>query len=253
MIELLRNCSNGNEVSTYLVNAGSSAGKIVKAAATSIGINNLRREVDGWDWYQKIRPLETGEPICRIVQEKKHYLKIEIKFIDGTRVDCREGLEKNHKMIQEIVGHYCEIWPRHPDNESPLHGDLSLDNVIYGADGVCIIDWEHFHEKGAPWGFDPLYMLFETLFLRIRNRRQPSSKEIDIIAGNIVFLNNRHKLQSQMMDRPLRFLVDFIISNYTLWGRELALFRNKFPILAFTPDRVSSIDKMVCSELRARA
>jgi len=48
MIELLKNCSNGNEVSTYLAVDNRYLKKIVKTAATSAGVDNLKREIEGW-------------------------------------------------------------------------------------------------------------------------------------------------------------------------------------------------------------
>lgn len=245
MIELLKNCSNGNEVSTYLAARDIGPKRIVKAAATQVGMDNLRHEIEGWTWYQRMRYPEKKGPICRIVQEKRSFLKIEIAFVEGEKADCRKGLVKNQEMVKKVIEHYCEIWPYTPDGPSPLHGDLSLDNVIYNAEGIHLIDWEHFNENGAPWGFDPLYLLFESLFLKIRNSRRPSSKEISIVADNINFLNNNHKLQSPMIDRPLKYLIDFITGNHTLWGRELSEFQNKFPILAFADDKVAFIDNLV--------
>jgi hypothetical protein len=250
MIELLKNCSNGNDVSTYLVIRDTGFKKIVKIAATPVGMRNLRREVGGWGWYQEMRYPKKEEPICRIVQQGVSFLKIELEFMEGARADCRKGLEKNRENIRKAIEHYCEIWPSFSDSTAPLHGDLSLDNIIYNADGVHMIDWEHFHEKGAPWGFDPLYLLFETLFLRIRNNKRPSRAEVAIIADSIGFLNRKQELQSQMIDHPLRFLVEFITVNHRLWCEELPAFQNKFPILAFTADRVLSIDNTIRARLK---
>lgn len=250
MIELLKNCSHGNEVSTYLMNNNLDVKKIIKVAATPIGIKNLKCEIEGWDWYQKIRYSVKEEPLCRIVQERNSYLKIHLRFIEGARADCRKGLEENEEIIKKVIKHYCEIWPYYPDDKSPLHGDLSLDNIIYNDDGIHIIDWEHFNIRGAQWGFDPLYMLFETLFLRIRNRKRPSQKEIAIIVNSMNLLNRTFELQPRIINHPLKFLIGFITDNYTFWGGELSAFRNKLPILAFTPDRVTFIDHMIYSGFR---
>jgi len=249
MIELLKNCSNGNEVSTYLAVDNRYLKKIVKTAATSAGVDNLKREIEGWQWYQNIRYPGRKVPICLITHEKKSFLRIEIEFIEGERVDCRKGLEVNENMIRKIIKHYCEIWPYSSATNSVFHGDLSLDNVICNSEGVHIIDWEHFFPKGAPWGFDPLYLLFETLFLNIRNRKAPSKKEIEIIVNCMNTLNRKNALTTDMLEHPLKFLVDFIIGNSNLWGESLEIFQNKFPILAFTPERVASIDNLIKSNL----
>lgn len=252
MIELLRNCSHGSQIATYLVNNESGMKNIIKVASTPGGIENLKSEIAGWNWYQNIRYPLKKYPICQIIQQKNNYLKIKIEFIDGFKADYRKGLEKNAGLIKKVVENYFHIWPFYPNNISSLHGDLSLDNIIYNSNGVHIIDWEHFTLKGAPWGFDVIYLLFETLYFGMRNRKRPSQKEISIIVDNITFLNSNNQLHPRMIEHPLKFIKDFITDNQKLWGEQLIAFPNKFPIIAFTNDQISLIDNMIFSKLKEK-
>jgi hypothetical protein len=250
MIELIRNCSHGSEIATYFVNNEFSEKKIIKVATTSSGVQDLIRENDGWNWYQKIRYPQKNLPVCKIIQHRNsYYFKIQIEYIEGSKVDYRKGLEKNAGILKEIVEHYCCIWPYTPNTLSPFHGDLSLDNVVYNSEGIHIIDWEHFNLKGAPWGFDVIYLLFETLYFGMRKRKRPSHNEISIIVDNIKFLNNSKRLYSQITEYPLKYTIDYITSNTELWGEQFIAFPDKLPILTFTDDQISLIDNMVSSKL----
>lgn len=248
-MEMIRNCSHGSEIATYLTGSSSSFKYIVKVATTLSGIKNLEREIEGWNWYQKMRYQQDSGPLLRVVRRASGYLKVEIKFIDGVKIDYRRGLERNAVMVKRVLEHYCEIWPKSPGNASALHGDFSLDNVICNSDGIHIIDWEHFNPSAAPWGFDALYLLFETLYFGIRNRRLPSQAEIDIICSVINFLYGNSRLGIPAIKAPLRFTKDFIIGNPALWGDQLKAFPDKFPVLMFTDDRVDMIDRMIFPKL----
>lgn len=246
MIELIRNCGHGSEIATYLATDESGKRKIIKTSTSRNGIRNLYNEARGWNWYQKIRYPAANEPICRIAQEKHKYLQIQITHIDGYTPVYRYGLERNADAIRSIVQHCCDIWPRSSDL-LPMHGDLSLDNIIINSDGVHIVDWEHFMADAAPWGFDAIYLLFETLYFGMRSRFEPTAREIQIISEQLNAINACHKLHDDMVREPLRSLREFVAKNNRLWGEQLVLFPMKLPIVAFTSDQIAMIDKMIRS------
>ena len=78
MIELLRNCSHGSEIATYLESNSYSGEKIIKVATTPAGIKNLESDLNGWNWYQEVRYPNLDEPLCKVIQNKDSYFKIEI-------------------------------------------------------------------------------------------------------------------------------------------------------------------------------
>lgn len=244
-IELLRNCAHGSEIATYLA-ADEFGGKIViKTSTTPSGIKNLRNEVEGWHWYKTLR-YHSNEPICQIEKQRDKYLQIHIKYIDGNKPVYQNGLVRNTDALRSIVEHYCDIWPCSFDS-SPMHGDLSLDNIIINSNGVHIIDWEHFTADTAPWGFDIMYLLFESLYFGMRHRDKPIGKEMQIIREHIKNINEHHQLQSDMLKEPLRFIKEFVLANHHLWGEQLTSFQMKLPIIAFSSDQITMIDEMINS------
>jgi hypothetical protein len=244
-IELLRNCAHGSEIATYLAMDGSGGKRIIKAATTSGGIINLHNEETGWRWYQSLR-YNSNEPICRIIQQRDMYLQIQINYIDGKKPIYQNGLKGNADVIKKIVEHYCVVWP-YSSGPLPMHGDFSLDNIIVNPAGIHIIDWEHFTIDVAPWGFDILYLLFESLYFGMRNRNRPTVEEVQIIRESIETIDEHHQLQPEIRKTPLRFIKGFILSNLHLWGEQIASFQMKLPAVAFSPDQIAIIDEMICS------
>lgn len=239
MIELLSNCSHQSEIAMYLATRPAGDKCIWKVATTSSGIANLKQELAGFEWYQEQRYPGTGEKLCRILGQKESYLKIGIRYIEGSKADFRQGLKKNEPVVRQVISHYCEIWKPTGTEKVALHGDLSLGNVLINSYGVHIIDWEHFMADSAPWGFDALYFLFETLWLGMMNKRaSPTVAEIRIFRECIQQLSKTGPLDTEALRAPLRFTQEFIRSQASLWGDQLW----KFPVLNFEESQVKQMD-----------
>ena len=238
-IELLRNCSHGSEIATYLVSNWKPV-KIMKVSSTTNGILDLKSEITGWNWYQEIRYPSMETPICKVVMEKHNYLKIDIDYIEGRQGDYRKGLIYNEDVIKKVIVHYSDIWPVSQNGMTPLHGDFSLENIIINDNGINIFDWEHFAFDAAPWGFDPIYLLFETLWFNFEGKKRLNKKEIQIVSRCIQSLESRH-LSKDIADHPLSFLISFIYDNKHLWRTQV----NKLPVLRFTQEQVCFIDETI--------
>jgi len=238
-IELLRNCSHGSEIATYLASNGDSA-KIIKVSSTVNGIMDLRAEIAGWDWYHKIRYAKMKIPVCRVVMEKNNYLKIEIDYIKGKQGEYLKGLVYNKDVLKKVIEHYFDIWPVSCKGMVPLHGDFSLENIIINENGVHVFDWEHFALDAVPWGFDPIYLLFEALWFNFEITKKLNTEEIQIISECIQLLE-KHNLSKDIARQPLNFLISFISDSKYLWRTQA----NKFPVLRFTQEQIRFIDETI--------
>jgi hypothetical protein len=247
MIELIRNCLHGSEIATYIATTANGK-KINKVACTISGIDNLKREIEGWNWYQRIRSSTNSGILATIIIEKKNYLKIQIPFINGYKGDVNAGLEANEKLAEKAIRHYCDIWPYIPGKNAALHGDLSIDNIIFNNDEINFLDWEHFSEAGAPWGFDAVYFLFETLWFGMKSRILPNKKESDILQRCLNILVDNGKIAKEIIRNPIQFVKGFIENNRSQWGDQLVFFPNKLPVCLFTRDQICSIEKIIRME-----
>jgi hypothetical protein len=240
MLRLIRNCSHKNDVATYYFEKNQEKA-IIKASSTKAGIEDIKREVEGWVWYQSKRYPNTNESFCKIIQSRENYIKIGIKYIEGHKENYLKGIVKNSQLIGDVIVHYCNIWCNNAESKVPLHGDLSIDNVINNKEGIHIIDWEHFSLSSAPFGFDAYNLLFEQLGLSMKGRKIPSKAELDILLDNIRLIRSASTETSVFFDRILSSVQDFIKTNSKLWNKQIY----RLPVLDFNEESVKMIDKMI--------
>lgn len=245
MKALIRNCSHESEI--YLVEELGKAGDpeaIYKSSSFENGIRNLRNELEGVQWYNQ----QVDHPIAiSVAQETENYLAIKFGFLQGTKALYKEGYFKNRERIELIVEHYCKVWGEAQssgDGFYPLHGDLSLDNVLFCGKIPIFLDWEHFSHGVAPLGFDALYLLFESLWFESKNGK-PGSQSISHLSGMIQILREKKCLDEKFCKNPLVEVVKFIKSHLSLWGDQLSKFEGKLPVLFFTEESVKCIDDLL--------
>jgi hypothetical protein len=241
MIALVRNCAHGSEVSTYLVDDGHGR-RFVKVALTAEGRQALLSEIAGWTWYQSRRCPARAGLVCRTLRRDRHVVRIEIDALDGRQWKAADGLRANSQVVARAIDQYCAIWPANPQGLAPLHGDFSCDNLIDTPDGLFVIDWEHFHPDCAPWGFDAVYLLCESLYFHGMRHGKPGDECIRLVAAHIHRLRTTRTLPQQVLAAPLRFTREFIRGNLGLWRGDLARHPLKLPILSMPEDGVTAID-----------
>lgn len=245
---IVRNCSHGS--TTYVVEIVGGDGalrSIRKGSSVAEGIDDLRREVAGVRWYNERCGGRIGIAIER---DDERYMAIRYEALKGSKAPYQLGYYRNRFAIATIIAHYCDVWGsgdgvREVREPVPMHGDLSLDNVIVVDGEPVIIDWEHFAVGDAPLGFDALYLLFECLWFEQRwigVRR----RTIAHIVKMIEILRSRDCVDSALLEQPLRAIVDFIQSHSRLWAPQLVAFPGKLPILLFGSDAVAKIDTELC-------
>lgn len=240
MLRLIRNCSHKNEVATFYFEKNQEKG-VFKASSSPGGMGGINKEVKGWAWYQSKRYPEVVKSLCEIVESKESYLRIKIRYIEGRKEKYSRGIQMNAALVNNVIQHYCYIWQNDNATTVPLHGDLSIDNVISNKDGVHIIDWEHFSFEGAPFGFDAYNLLFEQLWFSMKGRKRLRKRELDILLSNIRTIRVLSTESSCFFDQPLFSVQEFIRTNHRLWKNQIY----RLPVLLFDEEKVAIIDEMV--------
>jgi len=240
MIRLIRNCSHSNEVATFYFEKNQEK-NIIKASSCQIGIEQIKKEVNGWKWYQSKRYPNSKTKLCNIIKNNKNFIKIKIKYIEGFKEKYSKGIQKNSVLIYKIIEHYCNIWQGYKENKFPLHGDLSIDNVITNKDGIHIIDWEYFSLDAAPFGFDAYNLLFEQLWFSMKERKRPKRSELDVLLDSIRLIRSSSTESHFFFDQPLFSVQRFIKTNSRFWKNQI----HRFPALLFNEEQVGIIDKMI--------
>jgi len=171
-----------------------------------------------------------------------------MKMLDLQKNDYNQGLIKNVDLIEKTIKHYCAVWNKEKAKEFVnLHGDLSIDNILFDNTKIFIIDWEHFAENAAPIGFDVMYLLFESLWFSMNNRKnfEINDTEKRIINLQLKFLKNKNMLSIFFAETPLFNLKKFMIENMSIWSAKNIDEMRKFPILFLNNEQISKIDKSI--------
>lgn len=243
MLQLIQNCSHDNGVVIFLSEEKYS-NAIIKASSNIVGIMQITQELKGWEWYLGQKGSFNSDK-CRVVCKREKYIKIKIPYINGKKAKYSNGLIKNSNLVGKIVEHYCRIWKESKKDKYPLHGDLSIDNIIYNNEGIHIIDWEYFTFDAAPFGFDTYNLLFEQLLFSMKGRIKPTIREIDVLKRNIEFLRSVSSDDHYFKRDPLSSTQKFIKANSKLWNNQI----KRLPIFFFKKESVEHIDKTLNSKL----
>lgn len=238
MKALMRNCQHGGDVFiTVQFNSNGIPKNIYKSSSTLNGIQSLRNEVEGFKWYSSLHKstLATSVATCT-----EFYCKLESNYIDGTQLSYYDGLSKNLKYIYLIISHYCNVWGVSTPNKElyNIHGDFSIDNVIFCDSLPIIIDWEHFNQSVAPIGFDALNLIFEQLWF---DKKKLHSDTLLEIVKMIFLLKSKKCLSPLFLDNPLKKTIDFILNNPRIWKGQAM----KLPITKFSVKEIKKIDKII--------
>ena len=239
--QLLRNCAHGSKIYTLRVEEPVQE-YYIKSSSVVEGLKNINQEYNGWCWYYKNNNSLEKNPANFLVL-KKNYAKLKISAFKGEKISIRNGIRKNYNYLLKVVNHYQEIWNSNSNNKVSMHGDLSLDNILFKNDRAFFIDWEHFNIDCTFWGFDIFYLLYETLWFNWRNIKKFRNDEILFISKLIKVLYSNLHLNHK--NYTLSFLLKFIRENSQLWADQLLNNSNKLPVLNFEYSDVIYVDKLM--------
>jgi len=210
---------------------------IKKSSATLSSISRLKKEVQGTNWYSQI----SKEELISNIIDLPSYYSVNFRYISGEKADYRDGYWTNREFIEKALKIYCEIWSELSSNELVIHGDYSLDNLIFDKNNIVIIDWEHFSRINIPIGFDALNLIYEQLYFMLPNTRL-DNEIIEHAKLMLENLSNLKCLDKTYWNKPLLTTRNYISSNAGIWGAQI----HKLPIMKLTPLEVHEIDKLLC-------
>lgn len=225
-MKLITNSSHGNGIYTFI---NENDKLIIKSSLTKEGIISLKRELLGYKWYFNLDNNINAKSFIYKVLSRQKYYRLSVSLFKGETGNSTLSLSNNYLLILKAIEHYVSIWPTKKDVLVPLHGDYSVGNIIYSKENIVIIDWEHFSVNSAPWGFDLVNMLYESVFISLSQKNKLSNSD------NKYFLLLRRKISDLLKDVPnfkcsLEDLTDFMNKNEKIWGKVIT----KFSVLKFT-------------------
>jgi len=208
---------------------------IKKSASSPVSIKQLKNEIRGVSWYQTNSGINQ---IAKII-ELPGYYSVLFSFFSGKKANFRDGYWLNRPYIERALEGYCEIWSKLPKHKIVIHGDYSIDNLIFSEKDLIIIDWEHFTYSNIPKGFDALNLLYEQIYI-LSLKQNISSRVIYHANAMLKRLEISDCLDKIFFNAPLDTMQEYLSDNSHIWGKQL----NKLPIMKF--------DKLECSNLDSK-
>ncbi|PCJ01726.1 MAG: hypothetical protein COB14_03545 [Alphaproteobacteria bacterium] len=193
---LLRASSHGNKI-TVIDNLVDTV--IGKMSCDPYGIVCLGQEQRGIEWYADNLNMSADDLIADTYFSDR-YGRINIKKFIGKQVSYKQPYLKNKTYLENCIQHYLDTWPK--DDMTAVHGDLTLDNVIFTPDGARFFDWEHFTQEPHPWGFDILYCLLSALLLPLGTDQFPTKADYTKFIEHLFTLFD-HGLSPDLAEYPL--------------------------------------------------
>tara|TARA_B100000579_G_C22835666_1_gene858575 strand:- start:392 stop:1132 length:741 start_codon:yes stop_codon:yes gene_type:complete len=233
------NSNNSGIYVTKVFDKNGTAIELKKSSSRPDSINNLKKELVGAEWYSRI----SQNKLVTQVRELPLYYSLTFRYVDGYKANYRDGYIKNSIYIEKAISLYCEIWSQLSEDDLCVHGDFSIDNLIFAKKNPTIIDWEHFSKKSIPIGFDALNLIFEQLFFS-RADEKINSKVINHIRIMLKKLKKYHCLGEEFLSCPLSKMRNIIIKNSEIWGNQIT----KLPVMKIKPEDISKLDRIICKE-----
>lgn len=212
-----------------------------KSSFESAGIDSLRREFTGFQWYLSSKHVAYDPNFVKF-RELNGYAFLDIPSLPFKRLRSHLNYRQFSTYLSRAIDHYARVWPAaHVDLiQYPIHGDFSLDgNILFGDYEVFVLDWEHYNAMVGPLGFDLLYMLYEIIIIRYRHGI-PNIHFLQIVSEALVYASSLDLIDATIFlgKNYLSRFLEYQRSIYFLWGNQY----HKLPTNLFTPDQVNFID-----------
>lgn len=245
MKAIIRNCAHGGtSVFSVVYDAKERPAWIEKSSENKAGVQDLLREYEGLIWYANN---VSHAPRPELLRPTENYAILRSDYVVGKTGRHKSGLLGNASLISSAIMHYVTVWGSWSKNakdleRAPMHGDLSVDNILMHDNQTVFIDWEHFHVSALPIGFDICYLLLESLWYESRMQHgHISNAAIDFIQRSIRLLRKGGCLSNNLLRTPLRSTLYTLIERKELWGKQI----HKFPVLQSPPDWIEIVDQRI--------
>ncbi len=189
-----------------------------KFSNNNAGKKKIYSEYKGYSWYCK------KSRINKKIILKKYYRNSKFSFLDlslikGKKIKSWQSLENNIPYILKIIKNYSLT------KYLNIHGDFTLDNIIFQKNKIFIIDWEFFGSKSVK-GYDITYLVLSSICLPyIFNKRFTSEdKKLFIFLWKQLLKQGYNK---SMLSNPFKFFEKKIKADLIL-SKSYKLSKSKF-------------------------
>ncbi len=213
-----------------------------KFSKNPIGINKIKYENQGLSWYCKRNKINKNNIIKKFFN-KKNLAFIDLKEISGNKVKSWKSLESNYKFLIKTINHYIKFYPK--KKISKIHGDLTLDNIIFDTNKIFIIDWEFFGSKKNHRGYDLVYLILSSACLPYILNKKFSQRDQKIFLKLWKILIKKD-FNKEMLFNPFEFFKKNIKKDKVL-AKSYQLSKSKFFVFIISNPHKIKIMKLINS------
>tara|TARA_B100001057_G_scaffold446114_1_gene484390 strand:+ start:22294 stop:23040 length:747 start_codon:yes stop_codon:yes gene_type:complete len=238
---LFKNCINNN-VAVFIQFENQNKAYITKSTFFKDSYDELKNEYNGFKWYSKYRDIS----VSLLKNHKFNHYQLKIEYIKGSKIKYKLGLVNNYERVLSSIKYYNSIIETEYalTKKYPLHGDFSLDNIIFNKNNISIIDWQHFTLLDSYRGFDILNLIFEQFYFDYyKSRLFFKRKKMYLkLLALIKYTFSHTMIDNYFFASPLMKTRMFINSNKEkIWNNQT----HKLPVIKFTNKDVSFIDNYI--------
>ena len=186
-------------------------------------ITKIKSEYNGLKWYCS-RAKKKLKNVVNDYFEEKNFSYIETKKINGKKYKSWQSLETNYPYLIKAFKHYLKYYPK--KKISHIHGDLTLDNLIFQKKNIFVIDWEYFSSKKNYRGYDIAYLILSSVCLPYIFNKSFSKKDEKLFKIMWKLLIKK-KFNNKMLYNPFKFFEQNIKKDITL-KKALKISKSKF-------------------------
>lgn len=198
--------------------------KIFRKCSKSIhGIEKIISEYQGLTWYCNKIKKNKSSIIIHFFRKKK-FAFIDLKKINGHKVKSWNPIEKNFSFLIKAYKHYMNYYPK--KSTSKIHGDFTLDNIIFKSKSLFIIDWEFFKSKENYRGYDIVYLFLSSACLPYILNKTFSKKD-EVLFHKLWKILIKENFNKKMILSPFEFFENNIKTDKVL-RKSYKLSKSKF-------------------------
>lgn len=187
--------------------------KFLKFNSSAKSKKKILNEYYGYKWYFSIVQKNSERRKFLKIINKKNKKFLLIKKINGLQIKSWKPLSENYVYIIKVYRHYKKHFL--DKNIKFIHGDLTLDNIIFNSKKTTIIDWEFYSPNCKYIGLDLAYFFLSSISIPYAASKKLEKKDV-MLFKNLWLILFKENINKKILNNPFNFFQKHIMNNNKL-------------------------------------
>ncbi len=187
--------------------------KFLKFNSSAKSKKKILNEYYGYKWYFSLVQKNSERRKFLKIIKKKNKKFLLIKKIDGLQIKSWKPLSENYVYIIKVYKHYKKYFL--DKNIKFIHGDLTLDNIIFNSKKITIIDWEFYSPNSKYIGLDLAYLFLSSISIPYAASKKLAKKDV-LLFKNLWVILYKENINKKILNNPFNFFQKHIMKNNKL-------------------------------------